>query len=1204
MAESSLSNEVSDTTILPSPKIKANQFESGAVVIHFSPQDYVSGGNFTIERSTDGFSTVTTVATKDHIYNKYKDTNVSNGSTYEYRVKRDTGDKVSTSGTTSITLTSGSSASYSEATIEDLYANHPPIPEEWGATATTDKFPSATWVIGERSGAKEWISDTMGVTPREADYIYDEYRGRFNPTPRIHPIDGSYGTEVSYESDTYSSHQIQYYGNGIVSADNNIENRNRYDGTLNGEDSLYDDANTRPFIIGSQGYIWDNPQDAEIHKFAPDTATLGSAVTGNWKEQSPEGAVTYDPDSENIIFDIDNPTIGYNGSEQFRISPGNNRKFGIIHNGNFYRSGVHEINPSNGDPLRANLGIGNISINGDWLYGGQNDGTITSVKLDSFEIKHQVSDVASDSGAQSRPVPHNGFVFTCHNDRIVKRNAPDLTTIWEHDLGSLVPKSAVAIFGGVGLYQTDDGVTHAFDAEAPDYNELWATNTKSGMTGLNQISRAGGKVFGNRPGAVDGNETHLNTVNIRPPDSPKNPSTSVDWADIVINWDASYWYSDPGHYNVLRSTSSGSTAGDYTKVVDVPSGTTSFKDTTVDGGTTYYYRIEPVNSRGSGTLSAETTETAPTVSAPDAPQNLTSSVNLTDISLDWDSTTWNLDKGHYNILRATSSGSTAADYTQVAQVPEGTTTYTDSANDDTTYYYRVTAENGEGTSDVSNETSETTATIQPPTQPTNFTAALDTNDNPELNWDAVNWDIDEGHYNIYRATSSGSVRSDYTDIADVAAGTTTYTDTSTSDLETYYYRVGAENGGGTSDLSTEESVSTPGPPETPPNFTYSKSGSDVTLDWDPPDWRNYEGHVNVFRANVSGETVSDYTDIADVPAGTTTYTDSGLTDGESYFYRLNAESTKGTSDLTYEVKTVMGLPPGHIGNARTGGRRLGWPDWVFVDATSGDVAANGSIADPLLEANATSGSVSADGSIPTIELTESAFSGGVDVPGGILEPVLVADADSGGVGAVGSLAKTTLYETATSGEVDIEGNTANALLKSDATSGEVGLSGNVTIVLLKNDVTAGEVDVGGTAIPLEDYFSIINTDAVSGVVGAEGATTETNWNAFLGGVVKDPAGNPVDGAEVHIIRDNDDTKVASTTTDGNGEWSVTLPSGSDAIQSTDSDPPVYSIEVWYRDGPKRDPSSTLYKAENRPFIDTDDPSETNPYDSYYYEPTG
>ncbi|ELZ12506.1 Fibronectin type III domain protein [Natrinema thermotolerans DSM 11552] len=72
----------------------------------------------------------------------------------------------------------------------------------------------------------------------------------------------------------------------------------------------------------------------------------------------------------------------------------------------------------------------------------------------------------------------------------------------------------------------------------------------------------------------------------------------------------------------------------------------------------------------------------------------------------------------------------------------------------------------------------------------------------------------ESEFRIYRATSSGSSKSDYTQIATVGENTTSYTDTSVDAGTTYYYRVSAyESYDGESALSNEASASaTPGPP--------------------------------------------------------------------------------------------------------------------------------------------------------------------------------------------------------------------------------------------------------------------------------------------------------------------------------------------------------------------------------------------------------
>lgn len=133
--------------------------------------------------------------------------------------------------------------------------------------------------------------------------------------------------------------------------------------------------------------------------------------------------------------------------------------------------------------------------------------------------------------------------------------------------------------------------------------------------------------------------------------------------------------------------------------------------------------------------------------------------------------------------------------------------------------------------------------------------------------------------------------------------------------------------------------------------------------------------------------------------------------------------------------------------------------------------------------------------------------------------------------------------------------------------------------------------------PLSNSISIAIAQAKEAETTGSSSVSITTWDAGLGGVVKKSGGTPVEDAEVHVIRDNDDTLVASTTTDSNGRWHVTVRGG----KTTEADPPVYSIEVWYREGPKRDSSSKVFNSTNRPFIDTSDPSETDPYnDEYYY----
>jgi len=63
-----------------------------------------------------------------------------------------------------------------------------------------------------------------------------------------------------------------------------------------------------------------------------------------------------------------------------------------------------------------------------------------------------------------------------------------------------------------------------------------------------------------------------------------------------------------------------------------------------------------------------------------------------------------------------------------------------------------------------------------------------TEDELTLDWDEV---TDATSYNLYRAQSSGSTKSDYTLVAQPSSPP--YTDTGLEDGEQYYYRVTSEN---------------------------------------------------------------------------------------------------------------------------------------------------------------------------------------------------------------------------------------------------------------------------------------------------------------------------------------------------------------------------------------------------------------------------
>jgi len=88
-----------------------------------------------------------------------------------------------------------------------------------------------------------------------------------------------------------------------------------------------------------------------------------------------------------------------------------------------------------------------------------------------------------------------------------------------------------------------------------------------------------------------------------------------------------------------------------------------------------------------------------------------------------------------------------------------------------------------------NDTADIQARAFAPDAPTNVRISDATSeDELTLDWDEVS---NASSYNVYRAQSSGSVKSDYTLVAEPTSPP--YTDTNLEDGERYYYRVSSEN---------------------------------------------------------------------------------------------------------------------------------------------------------------------------------------------------------------------------------------------------------------------------------------------------------------------------------------------------------------------------------------------------------------------------
>jgi fibronectin type 3 domain-containing protein len=379
------------------------------------------------------------------------------------------------------------------------------------------------------------------------------------------------------------------------------------------------------------------------------------------------------------------------------------------------------------------------------------------------------------------------------------------------------------------------------------------------------------------------------------PTAPTLNSATPGNGSVTLAWSAPT--SDGGSavtgYRIYRSTTSG---GEGATPINEVGAVTGYVDNTVSNGTTYFYEVTALNTMGESPRSNElSAKPAPPATVPGAPVLNQPAVGVDGVTLGWNTP---VNGGSaitgYRIYRGLASGG------ETMLTAVGTSnTYTDAtASNGTTYFYAVTAVNAVGEGAFSNEQPATTV----PGAPT-LTAAVPGNSTVALTWTAPASGGGAGavtSFTIYR-TPAGGPEALLTTIGDTSV--TTYDDDTAVNGTTYTYRVAGVNAAGESAKSNGITV-TPSTVPAPPTLTAATAGNGtVTVTWN--------------AANANGSPVTGYELSRAVGAGSstllvtlgdvTTYTDSAVTNGTIYDYRLVAVNANGKS-LGSNIGTAVPAP--------------------------------------------------------------------------------------------------------------------------------------------------------------------------------------------------------------------------------------------------------------------------------------------------------
>uniref|UniRef100_A0AAT9JFF7 ORF42 n=1 Tax=Nitrosopumilaceae spindle-shaped virus TaxID=3065433 RepID=A0AAT9JFF7_9VIRU len=384
--------------------------------------------------------------------------------------------------------------------------------------------------------------------------------------------------------------------------------------------------------------------------------------------------------------------------------------------------------------------------------------------------------------------------------------------------------------------------------------------------------------------SVDSNSAQVTTPNL--PDAPQGLTLSIDNPDpnpltvtVTVSPPLNDGGSAVGSYNIYTSSD------DVTYTLQA-SNVSNPSNITVPSAGVWYFKASAVNGVGEGNLSPSNLIGTPTVPSAVSDLAFTSSTPTT-LSVNWTAP----DNG----------GSAITTYKMfVDGIQVDTTTFTTytftGLTTKTNYDFTVVTTNNVGDSNSSNTLNETVWGV--PDAVTNLTASS-TLSSITLNYDAA---VPYGYpVTGYKLERESPVGGGFTVLSANIGIVTTYTDTGLSPVVEYNYRITPLSSIGDGVSATINYTTLP---PAPTGLTASSTiTGNMDLSWTAPSPSTGVTGYHIQRADGVGNAYA--TIVADTGNTNTTYTDTGLTQGIVYVYRVAAITPFGESNYsnTYSMTT-------------------------------------------------------------------------------------------------------------------------------------------------------------------------------------------------------------------------------------------------------------------------------------------------------------
>ncbi|MDR1786901.1 MAG: fibronectin type III domain-containing protein [Treponema sp.] len=408
-------------------------------------------------------------------------------------------------------------------------------------------------------------------------------------------------------------------------------------------------------------------------------------------------------------------------------------------------------------------------------------------------------------------------------------------------------------------------------AETGEYTQIISTSGASYTdTGLSANAVYYYKICAYADGEYSGysGAAYASTTNLQPPTGLTASAASA--TAINLSWTAA---SGATRYYIYRAASAD---GNYTEIANTAA--TSYSNTGLQGGDTWYYKVRSYYNGAYSNYSAAASAATP-VSAPAG--LAATALSSSEIRLAWNAVTTGAQ--YYYIYSAPASG---GPWTEVAYITG--TSYTHSGlQSGTTYYYKLQAfRNGVYSAD-----SAVVSSITLPEAP--VISSVTAGGAGEL---VVTWGVVTGAtgYDLYYGTANS------TGSATKKAGVTSpCTLTGFANGTTYYVWLKAKNASGESGFSAGVSGTTILPAPTGVTAT-AQSTSSIQVSWSAVTGANsYDVYYHTANNNSAATKVSNVT---------SPYTISSLSSGTIYYVWVKAKNASGESGFSSTANTVTQIP--------------------------------------------------------------------------------------------------------------------------------------------------------------------------------------------------------------------------------------------------------------------------------------------------------